>query len=480
MRVTSLAGIRGGACLDVAATKDVVKVLGHLQGKGVRGIKDSTDKCLLNSIAAILYDEKIKKKHGLNYREAVKKGKTYWPYHRFIKHENINFPADQNDIYDLARQNPGMRITVFFQFGQDFYAGLKSPVTGDYPENEIKNVNLVFLQYRSPKTGELVCHFAPITSASLFCATRYLKKDYKGRNIYSFYDKIVVCPHCELKFPQDSVNFVAHVDNCLSDQPTEYKLPSENCVFEFNAHKKVLGQHYSIYADFECLCQGKNFLCDFCSAKLEAVIDRDKIQKIKKSCSHKKQDHKKCPHCFIKIGGLAKSMENKCLNKGHQQTSEDDLKLCEQCRNEFNTRKDSVIHTSTHVEACQVCLTKHDYCDHLASQSVASLEPCLYTLVVIDNLYGKLRNEFSYNGEDPVGHFFRLLDDLYIELETEYFERCQNFPQLTLSMMNLDERYDFKNANEICFKCNKFTPRSSRVIDHCHISGEIRGMACSR
>ena len=91
------------------------KVLGGLQKKGIRSIRDSTNMCLLNSVAAVVYDEEIRQEHGLNYSQVIRKGETYHKYHSRIKTEGVTFPSDETDIYLLAKQNPNYRITVYMQ-----------------------------------------------------------------------------------------------------------------------------------------------------------------------------------------------------------------------------------------------------------------------------------------------------------------------------------------------------------------------------
>ena len=109
--------MKGGASIDLNQTKDIIKVLGALQRKGIRSIRDASEKCLLNAVCAIAYDKEIRKEHGGLYDQVVKDGKTYHKYHNKIKTEGISFPADETDIYALAKQNPKLRITIYMQVG---------------------------------------------------------------------------------------------------------------------------------------------------------------------------------------------------------------------------------------------------------------------------------------------------------------------------------------------------------------------------
>ena len=117
LRISSLLGVKGGACLDLNQSKDIIKVLGCLQKKGIRSIRDSNEKCLLNSIAAVAFDKEIKEEHGLLYDKVIKDGKIYHKYYKRINTQGIEFPSDENDIYSLARQNPTYRITLYMQVG---------------------------------------------------------------------------------------------------------------------------------------------------------------------------------------------------------------------------------------------------------------------------------------------------------------------------------------------------------------------------
>ena len=67
LRISSLLGVKGGASLDLNQTKDIIKVLGCLQKKGIRSIRDSNEKCLLNAISAVAFDKEIRKEYGLLY-----------------------------------------------------------------------------------------------------------------------------------------------------------------------------------------------------------------------------------------------------------------------------------------------------------------------------------------------------------------------------------------------------------------------------
>ena len=339
----------------------------------------------------------------------------------------------------------------------------------------------MFLQFRDPHSTEIKCHYAPVTGLAAFCATRYLQKDDKtGNNRYSFYDNIVVCPHCLLKFPINSPDFIYHTDLCLKDEPTEYKLPPRDAQWGFDTHKKILGSHYSIYCDFECLCKKLNSICDLCLARLEMIVDANKAEKIRVSCNHAKNQNTKCPECFIKISSLTTKIETKCKVEKHPAFTKDQLTMCSPCRKYFDIEVNKIAHTSAHVASCQTCISRHEYCVHTASEQVTSLIPCIVTMVVIDNCYNKLKKEYTITSEDPVRDFFQTIDKLYIELEEEFFDRCQNFPELTNDMMTLDQRYQFKEDTEICYMCGLFTPRGSRTVEHCHITGIIRGMACRR
>lgn len=317
---------------------------------------------------------------------------------------------------------------------------------------------------------EIKCHYAPVTSLPLFCASRYLQKDKYGHNTYSFYDDIIVCPHCTKRFPINSPGFRCHVDLCLNDEPTEYKFPLPDTRWEFNSHTKILGAHYSIYADFECLCQKMRSVCNICEAKLEMVTNINRVKEIRASCNHPK-NIPKCAECFMKVSSLTDKIEARCKLGKHEFFIQDGLEMCSKCREYYSEEVNKVTHTSAHVTSCETCVSRHDYCVHTAASTVTTLVPCIVTMVIIDNCFNKLRNEISIASEQPVKEFFQKLDELYIDLEEEFFERYQNYPQLTEEMMTLDERYQFKEDNEVCYMCSCYTPRGSRTVDHSHITG---------
>ena len=95
--------------------------------------------------------------------------------------------------------------------------------------------------------------------------------------------------------------------------------------WEFDSHTKILGSHYSIYADFECLCQNAKLLCDLCLAKLEVLVDPEKIAEIRASCNHLKTLNRKCPECFIKVSSMSSKIEAKCKEMKHSPISQDGL-----------------------------------------------------------------------------------------------------------------------------------------------------------
>ena len=109
-------------------------------------------------MAAILFHDEIKKKFGHNkklYREQIKKGSTYKPYYRKIKHRGLRFPATVNDLQKLSDQNPGLQICLYYPHGQDFFLGVKTKVNKKSDEEPIKTVNLVFFQYRNSQSLEI-------------------------------------------------------------------------------------------------------------------------------------------------------------------------------------------------------------------------------------------------------------------------------------------------------------------------------------
>lgn len=72
--------------------------------------------------------------------------------------------------------------------------------------------------------------------------------------------------------------------------------------------------------------------------------------------------------------------------------------------------------------------------------------------------------------EEGLEYIYKISKDIY-----NWNEKYTHNPK---SLTN-DQKNSFKNST-VCFSCNtEFTEKSGKVQDHCHISGEYRGAACS-
>ena len=89
------------------------------------------------------------------YRNIIRKGSTYKQYYSRIKHKNVRSPATVNDLQKISDQNPGLRIRLYYPHEKDYFLGVETKVTEVSSEVPVKNVDLVFFQYRNAKTLEI-------------------------------------------------------------------------------------------------------------------------------------------------------------------------------------------------------------------------------------------------------------------------------------------------------------------------------------
>lgn len=368
------------------------------------------------------------------------------------------------------------------------------------PDEKIKNIHLVFYEYRDTKTLEIKGHFAPILFMKQFVAARYLldRNKSKGVNHYTIGShNMVFCHHCGKKFLKDSVNFIKHTSTCLRDTPTYHSMPKANSKYSFHNYANALPSPFTIICDTEADIRLMKDLCDECDAKLQFENTREGMIKILKDCDHEPNRFRSCTTCNLKVLEIRKKAEINCQHEGHTKENEN-LDTCNVCNERLQKNEDAIIHDSTHVIPCSVCTHEKDYCIHAGTEKLKTLYPLIYSLVVIDNIYDKIERTVTFGGKDPIGNFFNFLDDLRPELEEKHYNRCQTFPDL-YKIMSRKEIKEYKSQNDFCWNCkDKLYHHQDKNIDHCHTTGtffilshipkitlsfkigKIRGLACRR
>ena len=494
VRVVRVKSINGSSYFDLG-----------IKFNSLLNIQNKDDKCFAYSvIAGILYKLKENPNEYLEYSDTFLKMKSnprrasnYKPFLDWLDMKNIKYPVNINSIGRFEKQNKDIAINVF---------GIEDELLDPEKANKSlqeSNLRNIYPMYRSKfKDRKYVIDLLYLTLGD---KTHYCL--IKNINAYLNYNhnKRYHCRNCIAASYTTENALKEHMKNCEKNAPMKYNMPiGERAKCKFDNHHFKLKLPFVGYADFEAV----NIKLNYMDPDLRKQINKLRI----KSKSH--NVNSKVKNMIINI--IMKEQEiskkeskriyhNYICNKITDINSKRYLdKMKEKYISKyFNGLIDKIfdrwIEDGKNIEVSDYEIEKYSEQNNI---KIKKLSERLKEKIKRENIKLSFKDNTINLQEQKIVSYNLQLVSQYPDIipnkninyepsetaEKDFIETCLNYnnkikwayytgkKKLNLSK---EEKEELLKNSRSCYLCNKDLEEDKKVIEHNHLTGEIRGISCS-
>ena len=474
-------------------------------------IQNNDNQCFAYSvIAGILY--KLKENPDINksfsdvflrMNKNPARVSNYKPFLEMINMENIESPVSIDSIKTFEKQNENIAINVFGIENELLNVNIKN-FNKSSQENNLRNI---YPMYRSKlKEREYVIDLLYVTQNDSE-DNHQLKKHFcliKDFNAYLNHNhhKRYHCRNCITASYTTENALRKHIEDCFKKEPIKFKLPGKGSKCKFENHHFKLKLPFVCYADFEAV----NIKLIYLDVDLRKQINKLKIKskshnvnsKIKnmiitriiKDTENSKKECKRIYHNYINnqinekakiyIDKIKEKYITKYFNKlidnifdkwiedgGNIEVSDYEINKYYEINNEVKVKK-LTEKLKEKIKRENIKLSFKDNTIKLQQQVVVS-----YNLQIVSQYPDIIPNKnINYAPSETAEKDF-IETCLYYNNRIRY--AYYNGKDLNLSEEEKEELYE--NYNN-CYLCNIHLEKDEKIIEHNHLTGEIRGISC--
>ena len=466
-------------------------------------IQNKDEHCFAYSvIAGILYKLKENPNENEKYSDIFSRMNqhparvsNYKPFLDHINMKNIKSPVSINSIETFEKQNENIAINVFGIENELLNASNKN-FNKTLQENNLRNIYPMYRSKFNEREYIIDLLYVAQNDKKHYC----LIKDFNAYLDHNHH-KRYHCRNCIAASYTTENALRKHIEECFKKGPFKYKMPNEGskCKFENNHFKLKLP--FVGYADFESLNIKLNYLdidirkqinklrIKYKSHNVNSKVKNMIINRIMKEEEISKKESKRIYHNYtnnkinekakIHLDKIKEKYVTKYFNKsidnifdkwiedgGNIEVSDYEInKYCE--NNEVKIKKNSE-KLKEKIKRENVKLSFKDNTINLQQQVVVS-----YNLQLISQYPEIIPNKnFNYAPSETA--------------EKDFIERClyyndkiryayYNGKELKLSEKQKEKLYNKYNN---CYLCNIHLEKDEKIIEHNHLTGEIRGISC--
>ena len=426
----------------------------------------------------------------------------------FINMNNIKLPVSIDSIKIFEKQNENIAINVF-----GVEKKLLDPKDPKFNKlNQEKNLKDIYPMYRTKfkdREFEIDLLYVTLDDKKHYC----LIKNFNAYINNSIKNKRYHCRNCLAKSYTTENALENHYKSCEKNEPMKYKMPTGEwvkCKFKNHHFKNKLP--FVGYADFEAINIKLNHLDPELRKKINKLSIKSKsynvnskimkmiINRLIDGYEFSKNKAKKVYNCYIN-NNLISSGHNIEINKFKKELD----KIKEKCVEKYFNKLIDKIFDKWVEDGKPIEISEHEikkYSELYNNVNIKKITEELKHKIKRKNIKlsfkentVNLQQQFvvSYNLQ-LVSQYPDIIPNKNINYEPsenaerDFIETCLNYNnnikwsyytgKKKLNLSNEEKEELLKSSNN-CYLCNKDLKEQEKIIDHNHLTGEIKGISCS-